>query len=44
MKYFLDNSVDVDKRLNWQVKEILWKGKPLPQGVSTDLVVVRSFE
>ena len=31
MKYYLDNSVDVDKRLNWQVTEIVWKGKHLLQ-------------
>ena len=43
MKYYLDNSVEVDKRLNWQVKEIVWKGKPLPPGVCTDRAVERSF-
>ncbi|KAJ7383975.1 hypothetical protein OS493_024665 [Desmophyllum pertusum] len=26
VKYYLDNSVHVDKRLNWQVKEVVWKG------------------
>ena len=24
VKHYLDNSVEVDKRLNWQVKEIVW--------------------
>ena len=27
VKYYLDNTTDVDKRLNWQVKKIVWKGK-----------------
>ena len=26
VKYYLVNSMDVDKRLNWQVKEVVWKG------------------
>lgn len=26
VKYYLANSMDVDKRLNWQVKEVVWKG------------------
>ena len=43
VKYYLDNSVEVDKRLNWQVKEIVWKGKPLLlEGVCTARVVARS--
>lgn len=40
VKYYLDNSVEVDKRLNWQVKEIVWKGKPLSAVVCTARVVV----
>lgn len=43
-KYYLDDIIDVDKRLNWQVKEIFWKGEPLPPGVCTARIVVRSFE
>ncbi|XP_078349624.1 putative flavin-containing monoamine oxidase A [Oculina patagonica] len=27
VKYYLDNSIDVDKRLNWQVKDVVWKGE-----------------
>ena len=27
VEYYLDNTTDVDKRLNWQVKKIVWKGK-----------------
>ena len=44
VKYYLDNGIDVDKRLNWQVKEILWKGKPLCHGVCTARVIARSIE
>ena len=42
VKYYLETSMDVDKRLNWQVKEVAWKGKTLLQGNSVRLVV-RSF-
>ena len=42
VKFYLDSSVEVDKRLYWQVKEIVWKGMPLPPGVCTACVVVRS--
>lgn len=43
MKYYLDKIVEVDKRLNWQVREILWKGKPFLHGVCAARVVVRSL-
>ena len=26
VRYYLDNMMDVDKRLNWQVKEVVWRG------------------